>query len=107
MTEGEFVYMMIETVYEYNANYDCKNCFQKSRAEIKKFFNFLDCDSKGFVHAVNLYDVIKKMTDGDKIKTVEVNDWLLKEDYKGNGRLDNKQFAEAVLRTVYELNYLV
>lgn len=106
LKENEFAFMMIETVFDYNVNYECKNCFQESRTEIKKFFNFVDCDTKGFIHALNLFDVLKQMKGGERIKSVSVNDWLLKEDYRGIGRLDNKQFSEAVLRSLYETNYL-
>lgn len=106
MTESEFVYMMIDTVFAYNINYDCKNCLQSSRKEIKNFFNFLDCDTKGFVYAMNLYDVLKQMTGSDNLKTTDVNEWLLKEDHRGIGRLDSKQLAEGILKTLYELTYL-
>lgn len=106
MTEAEFVYMMIDVTFPYNTNYDCKNCFQNSRKEIKKLFTFLDCDTKGFVHAINLYDVLKQMKGSENLKTTDVNEWLLKEDYRGIGRLDSKQFAEGILKTLYELAYL-
>ena len=98
--------MAINIVYDYGLTYECQNCFQETRKEIKKFFTFLDCDNKGFIHAINLYDVLKQLKGGEKIKSTEVNDWLLKEDYRGIGRLDNKQFAEAVLKSLYELNIL-
>lgn len=106
LKESEFVFMMIACVFEYNVNYDCKNCLQESRKEIKKLFSFLDCDSKGFVHAINLYDVMKQMKGAENLKSVNVNEWLLKEDYRSIGRLDSKQFTEGVLKTLYEMRYL-
>ncbi len=105
LTEKEAAFFILETVYEYGT-YACKNCLQKIREEINGFFQFLDCDEKRFVQAVNLYTVGKKFTAGDRLKTTDVNDWLLKEDHRGIGRLDFKQFQHAVLRTLYELNYL-
>lgn len=106
LTEKEAAFFIIETVFEYGA-YKCKNCLEKIREEITGFFQFLDCDEKRFVQAINLYTVGKKFTAGDHLKTTDVNDWLLKEDLKGIGRLDLKQFTEAVLKSLYEVNYLV
>lgn len=105
LTEKEAAFFILETVFEYGT-YKCKNCLEKIREEITGFFQFLDCDEKRFIQAVNIYTVGKKMTAGDHLKTTDVNDWLLKEDYRGVGRLDLKEFQHAVLRSLYELNYL-
>jgi len=60
----------------------------------------LYCDTKGFIHAVNLYDVLKQMKGSENIRTVDVNDCLLKEDFRRIG-------SEAVMKTFFEVNYLV
>lgn len=97
---------MTDVLHDYSLNYKCLNCLAETRKEISNFFTFLDCDTKGFVQAVNLYHVFKKMNGGENIKSVDVNDWLLKEDNRGIGRLDRKQFTDAVLKSLYEVNVL-
>lgn len=106
LSEQEFAFMAIDNVFSYKPNQDCKNCLTKIRAEIGLFFDFLDCDSNAYVQAKDLFTVFKKMKGSDDLTTTNVNDWLLKEDYRGIGRLGRAEFTEAVLKSLYEQNYL-
>lgn len=106
LSEREFAFMTIDNVFSYTTTYDCKVCLQQTREEIKKFFEFLDYDANGYVHAEDLYEVFKHMKGGEDLKSVNVNEWLLKEDIKQIGRLGPEQLTEAVLKSLYEQQYL-
>ena len=106
LAEMEFAYMAIDNVFFYALNYKCNSCLEKIRLEINKLFEFLDYDLNGYLHAVDLFEVFKRMKGGEDLKSVNVNEWLLKEDIKQIGRLSREQFTEAVLKSLYELQYL-
>lgn len=104
--EQEWAFMAIDNVHDYKIDYDCQNCLKNIRTELSKLFDFLDCDTNGYVHAVDIFTVLKQMKGGEDLTTTNANDWLLKEDIKHIGRLGRSQFIEAVLKSLYEINYL-
>lgn len=106
LSEREFAYMTIENVFSYKTNYECLNCLKETRTQIEKLFEFLDYDMNGYTQAVDLLEVFKHMKGGEELKSVSVNDWLLKEDIKQVGRLGHEEFTEAVLKSLYEKKYL-
>lgn len=40
---------------------ECKLCFQKTKKEIKGFFEYIDCDQNEYISAENLYNGMKNM----------------------------------------------
>lgn len=106
LSEREFAYMMIDNVYSYAVNYECKSCLKAVRYQISKLFEFLDYDMNGYTQAADLFAVFSHMKGGEDLKTINVNEWLLKEDIRQIGRLGLEQFTEAVLKSLYEHQYL-
>ena len=106
LSDKEFAFLTLDNVFSYAVNYECQNCLKDIRWEISKLFEFLDYDLNGYVQAVDLFEVFKRMNKGDDLKTVNVNAWLLDEDIKQIGRLGLEQFTEAILRSLYERRYL-
>lgn len=47
----EFVFMEIEFISKRVADDECTNCLTKTRAEIKKLFDYADCSQSGAVTA--------------------------------------------------------
>lgn len=105
LNEQEFAFMAIDNVYSYKQTFECNNCLKDLRLQIGKFFDFIDCDSSGYVQARDLHTVLSHIATSE-LTTTAVNDWLLKEDLKQIGRLGREQFVHALLRTLYESAYL-
>jgi len=106
LSEREFAYMTIDNTFSYAANYNCSQCLSKTRWEADQLFTFMDYDANGYVQAQDLYEVFSHLKGGEDLKTVNANEWLLKEDIKQIGRLGKAQFTEAVLKSLYEKEYL-
>lgn len=105
LNEQEFAFMAVDNVYSYKQTFECNNCLKDLRLQFGRFFDFIDCDSSGYVQARDLHTVLSQIAEGE-LTTTAVNDWLLKEDIRQIGRLGREQFVQALLRTLYESAYL-
>lgn len=106
LSEREFAYMAIDNTFSYAVNYGCQNCLAKTRLEADQLFTFMDYDTNGYVQAEDIYEVFRHLKGGEELKTTNANEWLLKEDIRGIGRLGRAQFTEAVMKSLYEHEYL-
>ena len=106
LSEREFAYMAIDNTFSYAVNYGCQNCLAKTRLEADQLFTFMDYDTNGYVQAEDIFEVFRHLKGGEELKTTNANEWLLKEDIRGIGRLGRAQFTEAVMKSLYEHEYL-
>jgi len=57
----------------------CTNCMEKTKAAIKEFFDYLDCNHDGNISAENIYYGMENMKDMvyPKTTTTMINDFVL------------------------------
>lgn len=92
----------------------CYNCFFLLARKLGAMFQFLDCQSKGYLMAEELWLKLPTLTRKDKswnifkkgnsdtIRTNAVNDFILKSSYSMDGAINKNEFINGVLLAYWQ-----
>lgn len=94
----------------------CYNCFYLLAKRLAAIFNFLDCESKGYLTSEDLWNKLQNLNrpdtkwnifkygTTDSIRTQSVNDFILKNGYTIDGGVTRNEFIAGVLLGLWNRN---
>lgn len=94
----------------------CYNCFFLLAKRLAAIFNYLDCESKGYLTAEDLWNKLQNLNrsetrwnifkygSNDSIRTLSVNDFILKNGYTIDGGVTRNEFIAGVLLGIWNRN---
>jgi len=98
----EFILFMIETTAKQVIPLTCTNCFVESRKQLKKLFDYMDCDKNLLIDSEDMWNGWKEMRTFNLFTTASTNDLELKCDTNNDAYLSPQEFIEGILHGYWE-----
>jgi len=98
----ELLLFIIEQTAKQIIPIKCTYCFEESRKQLRKLFDYLDCDKDQLIEAEDMWNGWKEMRTFTLFTTASTNDLELKCDTNNDAKLSPPEFVEGVLHGYWE-----
>jgi len=98
----ELILFMISQTAKSLIPLKCNNCFEESRKQLRKLFDYMDCDKNQKIDSEDMWLGWKEMKSFLLFTTASTNDLELKSDNNNDAMLSPQEFLDGVLHGYWE-----